>query len=88
MMYLFKEKYFNTRKDEIMTEKIVRRLTNFCIYLINEIAKGDIEKENEILRDENRRLRLIVSAYEDLTQKYFVDLRKVKTKVMFDEKNK
>ena len=47
-MYLFKEKYFNTRKDEIMTEKIVRRLTNFCIYLINEIAKGDIEKENEL----------------------------------------
>ena len=51
-------------------------------------GEKDIEKENEILRDENRRLRLIVSAYEDLTQKYFVDLRKVKTKVMFDEKNK
>ena len=48
-------------------------------------GEKDIEKENEILRDENRRLRLIVSAYEDLTQKYFVDLRKVKTKVMFDE---
>lgn len=51
-------------------------------------GEKDIEKENEVLRDENRRLRLIVSAYEDLTQKYFVDLRKVKTKVMFDEKNK
>lgn len=51
-------------------------------------GEKDIEKENEILRDENRRLRLIVSAYEDLTQKYFVDLRKVKTKGMFDEKNK
>lgn len=48
-------------------------------------GEKDIEKENEVLRDENRRLRLIVSAYEDLTQKYFVDLRKVKTKVMFDE---
>jgi len=48
-------------------------------------GEKDIEKENEILRDENRRLRLIVSAYEDLTQKYFVDLRKVKTKVMRDE---
>lgn len=51
-------------------------------------GEKDIEKENEVLRDENKRLRLIVSAYEDLTQKYFVDLRKVKTKVMFDEKNK
>ena len=48
-------------------------------------GEKDIEKENEVLRDENRRLRLLVSAYEDLTQKYFVDLRKVKTKVMFDE---
>ena len=48
-------------------------------------GEKDIEKENEVLRDENRRLRLIVSAYEDLTQKYFVDLRKVKTKVMIDE---
>ena len=48
-------------------------------------GEKDIEKENEVLRDENRRLRLIVSAYEDLTQKYFLDLRKVKTKVMFDE---
>jgi len=51
-------------------------------------GEKDIEKENEVLREENRRLRLLVSAYEDLTQKYFVDLRKVKTKVMFDEKNK
>ena len=48
-------------------------------------GEKDIERENEILRDENRRLRLIISAYEDLTQKYFVDLRKVKTKVMFDD---
>ena len=51
-------------------------------------GEKDIEKENEVLRDENRRLRLIVGAYEDLTQKYFVDLRKVKTKVMIDEKSK
>ena len=49
-MYLLKENYFNIRKDEITTEKIVRRLTDFCIYLINEIAKGDIEKENELIQ--------------------------------------
>lgn len=48
-------------------------------------GEKDIERENAVLRDENRRLRLIISAYEDLTQKYFVDLRKVKTKVMFDD---
>lgn len=48
-------------------------------------GEKDIERENEILRDENRRLRLIISAYEDLTQKYFVDLRKVKTKELFDD---
>lgn len=50
MMYSLKENYFNIRKDEITTEKIVRRLTNFCTYLINEIAKGDIEKENELMQ--------------------------------------
>lgn len=50
MTYLLKENYFNIRKDEIMTEKIVRRLTDFCIYLINEIAKGDIEKENDLIQ--------------------------------------
>lgn len=50
MMYSFKENYFSIRKNEITTEKIVRRLTNFCIYLINEIAKGDIEKENELIQ--------------------------------------
>ena len=49
-MYSLKENYFNIRKDEITTEKIVKRLTNFCTYLINEIAKGDIEKENELMQ--------------------------------------
>lgn len=67
-MYLFKENYFNTRKDEIMTEKIVRRLTNFCIYLINEIAKGDIEKENELTQQMIKKV-IETDAYADLITK-------------------
>ncbi len=49
-MYLCKENYFSIRKGEIMTEKIIKRLTDFCIYLIKEIAKGNIEKENELIQ--------------------------------------
>ena len=51
-------------------------------------GEKDIEKENEVLREENRKLRLVLYAYEELMQKYWIDLKNVKTKVMFDEKNK
>lgn len=47
---IFLKDYFNIRKGEIMTEKIIKRLTDFCIYLIKEIAKGNIEKENELIQ--------------------------------------
>jgi len=51
-------------------------------------GEKDIEKENEVLKEENRKLRLVLYAYEELMQKYWIDLKNVKTKVMFDEKNK
>lgn len=60
-MYLFKENYFNTRKDEIMTEKIIKRLTDFCIYLIKEIAKGDTEKEKQL----NKQMIKMVIEYRE-----------------------
>lgn len=66
-MYSFKENYFNIRKDEIMTEKFVRKLTNFCIYLINEIAKGDTEKENELIQQMVKKV-IETDANEDIMQ--------------------
>ena len=67
IMYLLKENYFNIRKDEITTEKIVRRLTNFCIYLINEIAKGDVEKANELTQQMIKKI-IEADANEDIIQ--------------------
>ena len=51
-------------------------------------GEKDIEKENEVLKEENRKLRLVLYAYEELMQKYWIDLKNVKTKVMIDEKSK
>lgn len=48
-------------------------------------GEKDIEKENEVLREENRKLRLMLYAYEELMQKYWIDLKDVKMKVMFDD---
>ena len=48
-------------------------------------GEKDIEKENEVLKEENRKLRLVLYAYEELMQKYWIDLKNVKTKVLFDE---
>ena len=48
-------------------------------------GEKDIEKENEVLKEENRKLRLVLYAYEELMQKYWIDLKNVKTKVMIDE---
>ena len=66
-MNFCKENYFNIRKDEVTTEKIVRRLTNFCVYLINEIAKGDIEKENELKQQMIKKI-IETDANEDIIQ--------------------
>ena len=40
--------YFELRKNEIQTARIINNLTDFCIYLINEIAKSDINKAKEL----------------------------------------
>lgn len=64
---MFKENYFDIRKDEITTVKIIRRLTDFCNYLINEIAKGDIEKENELIQQMIKKI-IEVDANTDIIQ--------------------
>lgn len=42
--------YFTSRKDEIVTKKIVQRLSDFCLELIEKLSNGDEKIKEQLIK--------------------------------------
>jgi regulator of sigma D len=42
--------YFTSRKDEIGTKKIVQRLSDFCLELIEKLSNGDEKIKEQLIK--------------------------------------